>query len=548
MGPRYQAQTEEVSSMDEITFQDLSLRVAPSNGSQTRRVLAIWRGQFCHADTLNVWRASDRERFYATLGAKIGNNPKTLFANIDEELIKIAENVDMEAAKAARATAPELQGRPIQLDPPEPWPNPVNLAETLDQHVALLKRHIFASEESFVAAVLWACATHAIDFLDAIGYLRITSPDKQCGKSTFARLIKESTRKPLYVANVTPASLFRLIELVTPTLIMDECDNILKSNPELLSMLNAGITRKEAVVYRCVGDNDEIRQFSVFGPKLICGIGDIAGPLASRCITILMHRKPKQIKLPRINQGLAEAEEIAKKYSRWMQDNAKDINFDAEPFVPDTLDDRQADCWRALFVIADVAGEKWPQLARQAATALSCISDVEDNVNVRLLLDIARIFEHRTEVSASEIASVLNDTPDLEWSHFGGRGLSAVAVGRRLKNLGVTAKRTKAVNVYSMDAIKALAANYARDELADNCAIRGVVLEGGRCENQSSTPQVLDNQEVTTQVEDGGRSQKPIFHQAQPHNSLKNEDLYSGWKMMEDFYQEEEDEDGTEYF
>jgi hypothetical protein len=339
----------------------------------------------------------------------------------------------------------------------------VNLAEVLDQHVALIKRHIYTSDESAQAAALWTCATHAIDYLDSIGYLRITSPDKKCGKTNFARLLKKSTRKPLYVSSVTPAFLFRTIEADLPTLILDECDNILKDNRELLCMLNAGINREEAWIGRCVGDDHVRRIFSVFCPKLICGIGSIASTLASRCITILLHRKPKDIDLKPLAEGIDEAEEIGRKYCRWITDNIENLDFKTRPSMPRVLDDRQRDCWCALFILADAAGGHWPQTARQAAIVLAGCSDEEDNINVRLLLDIANTFKDRADVSATEIVAYLNNDPNMDWGRYGRHGLSPVIVGRKLKQLGLNPCHTKIGNVYQMSDILALAAHYTRD-------------------------------------------------------------------------------------
>lgn len=41
------------------------------------------------------------------------------------------------------------------------------------------------------------------------------------------------------------------------------------------------------------------------------------------------------------------------------------------PELPDELDDRAQGIWEVLLAIADVAGEDWPERARQAARALS---------------------------------------------------------------------------------------------------------------------------------------------------------------------------------
>jgi hypothetical protein len=63
----------------------------------------------------------------------------------------------------------------------------------------------------------------------------------------------------------------------------------------------------------------------------------------------------------------------------------------ARPEIPDDLNDRAADIWEPLFVIADLAGGHWPHTARQAAVALATRAG-EANPIASLLLDIAIAF------------------------------------------------------------------------------------------------------------------------------------------------------------
>ena len=71
---------------------------------------------------------------------------------------------------------------------------------------------------------------------------------------------------------------------------------------------------------------------------------------------------------------------------RWAKDHVESLK-DADPAVPAKLNDRAADTWRPLFAIADLAGGKWPDLAREAALKLSG-DVVDDSVGVLLLADL----------------------------------------------------------------------------------------------------------------------------------------------------------------
>jgi hypothetical protein len=65
--------------------------------------------------------------------------------------------------------------------------------------------------------------------------------------------------KPLGVANISNAALFRTIELVQPTLLIDEADTFLRDNDDLRGALNAGHKRGGQVI-RCVGDDADPRR------------------------------------------------------------------------------------------------------------------------------------------------------------------------------------------------------------------------------------------------------------------------------------------------
>src|SRR5262249_10564351 len=64
----------------------------------------------------------------------------------------------------------------------------------------------------------------------------------------------------------------------------------------------------------------------------------------------------------------------------------------ADPQVPSELNDRQADNWRPLLAIADLAGADWFARARTAAIANARNEDSDDEAaGVALLIDIATL-------------------------------------------------------------------------------------------------------------------------------------------------------------
>jgi putative DNA primase/helicase len=66
------------------------------------------------------------------------------------------------------------------------------------------------------------------------------------------------------------------------------------------------------------------------------------------------------------------------------------------------LNDRAADNWRPLIAIADLAGGKWADAARNAAVALSGTTE-DDSAEIRLLSDLYWLFDGKPEVQNGNI-------------------------------------------------------------------------------------------------------------------------------------------------
>jgi putative DNA primase/helicase len=88
--------------------------------------------------------------------------------------------------------------------------------------------------------------------------------------------------RSLKAEDVTPAALFRRVEMARPTLLIDEADTFLSpTDPDgndLRLLLNAGHKPTGRAV-RTAGDNHEPREYTVFVPAGIAGIGNLPGTL-----------------------------------------------------------------------------------------------------------------------------------------------------------------------------------------------------------------------------------------------------------------------------
>src|SRR5262249_44381924 len=116
-----------------------------------------------------------------------------------------------------------------------------------------------------------------------------------------------------------------------------------------------------------------VKQFSVFCPKVLAGIGGDLLPetITSRCVPIRMQRKGPgdQVERFRKRQAQLRSQPLREALADWAE-SALDHLAGAEPELPAALSARQQDVWEPLLAIADLAGDDWPKQARHAAVVL----------------------------------------------------------------------------------------------------------------------------------------------------------------------------------
>lgn len=322
----------------------------------------------------------------------------------------------------------------------EPWPEPVDGGDLLDRLCDAFRRFLALRHGADRALSLWALFTHVHDGAAISPLLAVCSPEPRCGKTTTLFVLKRLVPRALSTASMSPASLFRSIDMWAPTLLVDEADTFLRDNDDLRGILNAGHTKDAAGVIRTVGDDHEPKVFNVWAPKAIALIGTLHPTLADRSILVSMRRKSRAEHVERFRidreNGLSD---LARQCARWAADNMGAFQA-GDPAIPLSLHDRAADNWRPLIAIADIAGGHWPETARQTAEALS--ADLSDGETARamLLRDIKAIFETRridtlpTQAILDELHR-MDERPWPEWNR--GRPISARGLAKQLQPFGI---------------------------------------------------------------------------------------------------------------
>lgn len=347
-----------------------------------------------------------------------------------------------EIVQSARPCDPkqdDVSGNTVKVEEIVPWPDPVDGASLAEEIRKRLIAHVvFSTPGDANTATLWILGSYLMDTWRLWPRLMITSPTKQCGKSTLLEVLDAMVHRGLIISNSKSAGIFRAIEAWQPTLLMDEADTWMKDDQELTGILNSGHTRRTATVLRVQEKNREHvpTLFRTWCPMVIAGIGSQRDTLTSRSILIGLRRKLPSEKVQRVPPELhANSAGLRRQIARWAADNCIRLgNMTSEP--PDCGNDRRLDNFAPLWRIAEVLGGVWPVRIASAYAASSKIEEADAPAAILLLRDLKSIFDGREseKLQTAELVGALvamEERPWAEWKN--GQQLSPQTIAKLMK-------------------------------------------------------------------------------------------------------------------
>jgi hypothetical protein len=325
--------------------------------------------------------------------------------------------------------------------------------ELLVKLIGFIRRYVALSEAQVLLVALWIVHTYALDAADTTPYLNIRSAEKRSGKTRLLEVLSLLVARAWFTGRVTSAVLVRKVAKETPTLLLDESDAAFKGDREyaeaLRSVLNAGF-RRGGVASLCVGQGANLtyKDFTVFSPKAIAGIGTLPDTVADRSIPIELKRKrqSERVERFRLRKVGSEALSLQEAVAAWAQEHLK-VLAEAEPQLPEELDDRAQDIIEPLLAIAEEVGGERPKQARQAAVALLTGEHREDaeSLGVQLLRDCRTAFNESGEdrLATGKLLVQLRTPEDAPWRALQGEPLDASRLASMLKPYGIRPKKIR---------------------------------------------------------------------------------------------------------
>ena len=333
----------------------------------------------------------------------------------------------------------------------EPYSEPVSdIASVADQNYQILEDHIACTHAVKVATTLWILMTWFIPASHILPIAWINAPERRCGKSTLLTLMSRMSKRSLSTSNITGSALFRSIESYKPTLFIDEIDTFINDNESIRGVLNAGHSRDNPYIIRCVGDDNEPLLFNVFGAKAISGIGKIPSTLIDRSIPLTLRRKMRDETKKRVRDlPLDVTSMIQSQLARWSDDNLQVVK-DAKPVLPVTINDRAQDNWQILFKIAMILSDDWLEKAHRACIEISGSDSDEPSSNEQLLSDIKTVFSlnQTNRLLSRDLLTELRRDPEMSWSTYNeGKTITLRQIAKKLSAFRISSRDLRAFDI-----------------------------------------------------------------------------------------------------
>jgi putative DNA primase/helicase len=330
------------------------------------------------------------------------------------------------------------QGQPLKPDDIMPWPDPIEGDRAASSLSIAFQKYMRISRAQADVCAFWVLLSWTIDKFSHAPRLCITSPTKGCGKTTLLTLLGKLCRRPVIAGSITGPGLFRVIELMHPTLLLDESEKYLQLGTEFHGALNQGHRRGQSSIRAC-GDNHEMRKFDTFCLAAFCRNGRTPDDLEQRSIVIELERRLPGEQITELRDDrCSDLDNLARMCARWADDYADELP-DIEPDMG-SLINRVADNWRPLFTLADLIGSDWPDRIRDACAALMPKGDA-DSTDTMMLFDIKANFDQKgTDRFFSE--QICEDLVALEgrpWAEYGksGKPITKHKLAHRLERFGI---------------------------------------------------------------------------------------------------------------
>lgn len=296
----------------------------------------------------------------------------------------------------------------------------------IDKVESFLRRYIFFTDDRlYLLVAVWTLATYFHRDFEYFGYLAISSPEPECGKSVLLRILDKFVFKSSGIfASQSEASLFRGGS--GKTQLFDEVDTWLHM-ANLKAILNAGFQRDAAKVVRCdrVQQNKretfQLAEYDAYAPRALAGIDlqrVLPLPTKTRSFLISMERRKKSERTEKFRgrAAAAEATKLHIEIQTWATQSANSVRltYEAAPFAClNDFGERTIDISESLMSTLEAAYSGSARLDSERVRLLQAIAIAREESNTSdsaemVFRALRKIAEHEDPVigNATELVGM----------------------------------------------------------------------------------------------------------------------------------------------
>ena len=306
-------------------------------------------------------------------------------------------------------------------------------------------------EATYSLLALWCIGTWLHQLFNSYPYLFINAPMRS-GKTKLLQTLSLFSFNPQLVVNPSISSLFRLIQLIRPTILADEVEKWNKStksefNSILLSGYKKGfeIPRVEEVMVKKL-KKLAVSTFECYSPKAFANIIGIPEVLEDRCITIILRRTTDSEKantdpLRDLNFNHSEFQKIRDEIFIWVLKNWERVKeaYERLNIEDEELENfrkivsaRSYEIWFPILTLAKFVDKKVYESIIELAIKLSLEkyeAELTQSIEATVIYALASEVRENGWYKVSELTNELKNYEGLE--HLNSKSL--IRILKRLK-------------------------------------------------------------------------------------------------------------------
>lgn len=360
----------------------------------------------------------------------------------------------------------------------------VDLPDLFKRLRAYLTRYVvFPNPEASQFLTLWIIGTYLHPVFAYYPYVWLNA-DRGSGKSLLMKVMTPVVFNGQHIVNPTPSVLFRDVDANSPTLCIDEVEQLRSQDKEahgaLMSLLNAGHERGAEVKRseKTSSGGFQVKSYRAYAPKVISGINELEPVLQDRTIRQRLMRKLNSEPVERYRPTqdvetlqLELRDDLYQFALTWAPDLAGRYRQPKpDIYGMDHLNNRELDLWEPIFLLANtvdscIGSNEVTEAMRRLSTSAASEKEKLGLQNTESLQLLSALYDMRTDVAplpgtdefsrydAGQVFRFFTEMPEFEWIE------KRNTLTARLRKIEVHSERisrgSKKVPVYVVDWTKA---------------------------------------------------------------------------------------------